>query len=112
LLPTSQEEVSPALSAAVAVLCSSVAEVRAAYICRVRREQMDGSCFEERLEVALQPTTALGEHERVPDQVTSKLLAALPDPLQYNGLAWLSQIGVPAWRQYGVCVFNRADASG
>jgi hypothetical protein len=49
-----------------------------------------GSCSEERLNIALQPTAALGEHDRIPHQVTYKLLEPLPDPLQSNGLAWLT----------------------
>jgi hypothetical protein len=112
LLPTSPAEVPADLGDAVAALCSTAEQVRAAYVCRVRREDEARSCSKELMSTAVEPVVALGEHDRAHHHVTYELMMGLPESLRAGGLSWLTESGAAAWREYGVCVFERRSAPG
>jgi hypothetical protein len=106
LLPTRADEVTEDLHAAAAAVCTPAAWVRAAYGCRVRHEH-DQADPEERLAIAVEPVAPLTDDGRRLWEETTELLLALPDALQKAGLSVLAEAAVSAWKQYGVCVFER-----
>jgi hypothetical protein len=108
VLPTSAGDVASEVSEAIAAACASIASVRAAYVCRIRREDPAQSVVEELLKVAVETLPPRAEKANESRKVLTELLLALPDAVRDGGLSNLAEAAVPAWREFGICVFERA----
>lgn len=85
LLPTSGEEVPAEFGDTSRRSALRPAEVRAAYIRRVRRTCAGRSESTERLRTAFEPVGAPTERNRGADRVKHQLLVTLPEPLRSGG---------------------------
>jgi hypothetical protein len=103
-LPTTEHEVAD-LSAAVAQACAQAAWVRAAFICRVRREFSDDGSVQTFLAAFV--VTDFPAEERLPS--SQQLLASLPSSIQNAGINVLTESAVPHSEPLGVHVYERSE---
>jgi hypothetical protein len=102
-LPTTEHDVAD-LSAAFAQACAQAAWVRAAFICRVRREFSDDDSVQTLLAAFV--VTDFPAHKRIPSN--RQLLAWLPSSLQDAGINVLTDSAVPQAEPLGVQVYERS----
>lgn len=103
-LPTTEHEAAN-LSAAVAQACAQVAWVRAAFICRVRREFHDDGSAQTFLAAFVVTDSRAGE--RLPSG--RELLALLPRSIQAAGINVLTESAVPHSEPLGLQVYERTE---
>jgi hypothetical protein len=103
-LPTTEHEVAD-LSAAVAQACAGASWVRAAFICRVRREFSDDRSMQTFLAAFV--VTDFPAEKRLP--TSRQLLASLPSSMQDAGINVLTDGAVPDVEPLGVQVYERRE---
>jgi hypothetical protein len=99
LLSTRAQDVSPDVTLRFREVCAAVSAVEAGYACR-QRITIDGDVYEERLGLAVH----LGSRSRSHD-AQMDVMRAYAQAFPGDGLAFLEDVAVPAWRKLGVQVY-------
>jgi len=104
---TSKEELAQGLMAAIAQACATAVWVRAAYVCRVRREWSADGSVQEPLKTFVIPDPPLEEERLTTGRQRVQLLESLPDSMLDGGLSVLADMAVPNVTPFGICVYER-----
>jgi hypothetical protein len=92
--------------AAIGKACASAVWVRAAYVCRVRREYSAAGTIQECLATFVIPDPPLEERLTTGSQ-RAHLLESLPDSMLDGGLRVLSDMSAPNVKPFAICVYER-----
>jgi hypothetical protein len=106
LVATSKDELPSDLPAAIALACARAFWVRAAYVCRVRREWSADGRVQELLKTFVVPDPPLEERLTTGRQRV-QLLESLPDSMLDGGISVLADMAVPNVKPFGICVYER-----
>jgi hypothetical protein len=103
---TPEDDLAADLSAAIAQACAEASWVRAAYVCRVRREYRADGTARESLATFVVPDPPLEERLTTGRQ-RAQLLGSLPDSMLDGGIHVLADLAVPSVAPLGIRVYER-----